>query len=111
MSEYSKLAGFLHTLSCTKTHVEDVQALLRTRDPNCCYYYVEDSLSGSDQEPDHQTWEREAEKLCSELSTSPQEALRILSQLLDIRRRLDEVITRSPNAAGFAHLVLFDVRR
>lgn len=111
MSEYSKLAGFLHTLSCTKSHAEDIQLMLRSRDPASCYYYLEDSLSGAEHEPDHQTWKREAEKLCSELSTSPQEALRILSKLLDIRRRLDEVIASNPNAAGFAHLVLFDARR
>lgn len=111
MSEYSKLAGFLHTLSCTKPHAENVQDLLKPRDPTYCYFYVEDSLAGAENEPDHQTWEKKAESLCQELSASPQETLRILSKLLDVRRRLDEIILANPNAAGFAHLVLFDVRR
>lgn len=111
MSEYTKLAGFLHTLSCGKPHLDDMQLLLRSRDPTQCYFYLEESLADSEHQPDHAIWEGEAEKLCKELSTSPNEAIRVLNTLLDLRRRLDDTLAKWPNSADFARLVLFDERR
>ena len=111
MSEYTKLAGFLHTLSCTKPHVDDMKLMLQPRDPTQCYFYLEESLADSERQPDHSVWEEEAKSLCEELSTSPVEVIRLLNVLLDLRRRLDDILTRYPNAEEFAHLVLHDVRR
>lgn len=111
MSEYSKLAAFLHTLSCERPHVEDMQLMLKPRDPTKCYFYLEESMADSETLPDHSIWEGEAKKLCEELSTSSNEAIRLLITLLDLRRRLDEVLDRYPSAAEFAHLVLHGARR
>lgn len=110
MSEYTKLAGFLHTLSCGKPHLDDMQLMLKARDPTHCYFYLEESLADSERQPDHAIWEGEAKKLCEELSTSPTEAIRLLNVLLDLRRRLDDILVCYPNAEEFAHLVLHDVR-
>lgn len=111
MSEYTKLSNFLHTLSCNRPHVEDMQLMLKERDPTYCYFYVEEPLANSEEQPDHSLWEGEAKKLCEELSTSPTDAIRVLNALLDLRRRLDDILSRWPNAEEFAHLVLHDVRR
>lgn len=110
MSEYTKLAGFLHTLSCGKPHLDDMQLLLKERDPSYCYFYLEESLADSELQLDHALWEEEAKRLCEELSASPNETLRLISALLDIRRRLDDVLAKNPNARAFSHLVLYDVR-
>lgn len=110
MSEFTKLANFLHTLSCGRPHAGDMQLMLKERDPTICYFYLEESLADSELQPDHAIWEEEAAKLCQELATSPVEAIRLLNLLLDLRRRLDAVLVRYPNAEEFAHLVLHDAR-
>lgn len=104
------LAGILHTLSCQKNHPDDMRALLASRDPTKCYFYLEASMADGDQEPDHQYWKGEAEKLCSQLRLSPDEVLRLLPQLLEIKKRLAQLLDRYPSAQGFCHLVLFDER-
>lgn len=109
MSEFSKLAGFLHTLSCDKPHEDDMSLLLEVRDPTVCYYYLEESISPNEERLDHDLWEGAARELCQELSAAPSEVIRLLTTLLDLRRRLDESLTRHPNAAKLARLVLFDV--
>lgn len=111
MSEYTKLANFLHTLSCDRPHVGDMHFMLKERDPNYCYFYLEEPLADSEKLPDHSLWEGEAKRLCEELSTSPTEVIRMLNILLELRRRLDDVLSKWPNAANFARLVLFGERR
>lgn len=111
MDDLIKLANLLHTLSCIKPHVDDMQLLLQPRDANSCYFYVEETLADNAQKPDHDLWKGEAEKLCKELSTSPTEVIRLLTSLLDLRRRLDDILMRYPNAANFARLVLLDASR
>lgn len=108
MSDFTRLAGYLHTLSCTRPHADDMLLLMKPRDPTQCYYYLEEALSSEEEREDHQTWEREAEALCKELSTSPTEAIRLLNALLDLRRRLDDVLAKWPTGAKIAHLLLFD---
>ena len=103
-----QLAAILHTLACVKEHPERMEALLAPREPRCCYYYLEESLADSEQRPDHAKWEREAENLCSRLNLSPTETIRLTSNLLDLRAKLDQVLQRFPTGVKFARLVLFD---
>lgn len=108
MSSITTLAGILHTLSCQKVHPDDMRALLAERDPDKCYFYLETSMADGEQEPDHQYWKSEAENLCSQLRLTPDEVLRILPQLLEMKRKLDLLLERYPSARDFCHLVLFD---
>lgn len=113
MGEFTKLAGLLHTLSCEKLHVSDMTLMLKNRDPNNCYYYLEESLVDSNQQPDHLFWEKEAKSLCEKLSASPTDVIRLLNVFLDLRRRLDDILAKypSPNVREFSRLVLYDEYR
>lgn len=103
-----RLTAILHTLACSKEHPERMEALISERSPSFCYYYLEESLAEEAEKTDHHTWQKEAESLCQKLSLSPVETLRLMMNLLELRAKLDQLLSRFPTGAGFARLVLFD---
>lgn len=103
-----RLAAVLHTLSCVKEHPDQMESLLAPRDARCCYFYLEESLAEPSERLDHVVWEREAENLCSRLNLSPTETIRLVSSLLDLRAKLDQVLVRFPTGVKLARLVLLD---
>lgn len=104
-----RLSAVLHTLSCPKEHPEQMEALLSPRQPNCCYYYLEESLADEEDQLDHATWRKEAEALCLRLKLTPEETIRLMMNLLELRAKLDQLLIRFPSGGDFARLVLFDV--
>lgn len=104
----AQLTQVIHTLSCTKEHEEQMESLLKPRSPQMCYFYLEASLASPEDKLDTAIWQNKAEELCKLVGVTPAELLRLLSSLLDIRHKLDTLLTRHPNAEGFCHLVLFD---
>lgn len=104
----SKLAAILHTLSCQKDHAMEMELLLKERHPNVCYFYLEDSLSDPAECLDQQKWEVQASLLCKDLDLPPEDILRCLPQLLELRGKLDQLLDKYPTAAKFARLVLLD---
>jgi len=107
MTELEKLATFLHTISCDMPHAEELSELLGQRDRQKCYFYLEDTMEEGWNYPDHKGWLSLASKLCEEQKSTPVEVLRLLSQLLSLRRSLDILLDKYPNGANFARLVLF----
>lgn len=108
MTDLKRLAAVLHAIGCTKLHLDNMEELLKERDQTKCYYYLEESLE--EEQPDHVKWRENAEYLCERLNATPTEALRIITNLLDLRRRLDEQIERNPNVEELSRLILFDER-
>lgn len=108
MGEYTKLADIFHTLACTKPHSDNMLDLLKERSTKTCYYYLEESLAGEEDKPDHAYWEAVARELCSKAKLSPEEYLRVIPQLLDLRRRLEQVVNKNVNVRELARLILFD---
>lgn len=108
MSNYKKLADILHTISCQKPHSDNMLDLLSPRNSSVCYYYLEESLAEGEPQEDHTYWEAMAREACLKAKLSPEEYLRVIPQLLDLRRRLDTVVAKNANVREFARLVLFD---
>lgn len=106
----SKLGSIFHTLACEKDHAEDMQLLLRPRDPSVCYYYLEESLA--ENRIDHKKWEEEALSVCQKYSLSPPDLLRVISQLLKMRRDLDTLLEQTPSEhlEELCHQFLFSWR-
>lgn len=106
----AKLGSILHTLACEKDHAQDMTQLLRPREPSVCYYYLEESLS--ENRIDHKKWEEEALALCEKYSLSPQNLLRVIMQLLKMRRDLDTLLEQNPgsNLEDLCHQFLFSWR-
>lgn len=103
----SRLAGILHTLSCTKTHATKMEELLqRDANPEICYFYLEESLYDSDR-PSHLEWESIATKLCTDNELTPEDILRFLPILLECRQKIENILQKAPNAEELCRLVLF----
>lgn len=109
MDVLGQLAMVLHTLECDKEHPDDITLLLKERQEEVCYFYLEETLAEAMKEPDHLLWRKEAESLCSKLSLSPEEIIRLLPQLLEIRRKIDDLIMRYPNAQELVSLFVTHV--
>lgn len=103
-----KLSSILHTLSCTQEHEEqNVLALTQERNPDKCYYYLEEVLPpGASERIDHKKWEDLTRELCNSWGSTPEQILRVLPQLLDIRQRIDAIREKFPNAEELLRLIL-----
>lgn len=101
-----RLAGVLHTLSCTKPHAQRMEELLKERDPSICYFYLEETIF-SEERPSHKEWEERAKQLCANYQMSPDEILRMLPTLLECRQKLVPFLQKAPTAVELCRLILF----
>lgn len=99
-----RLSAILHTLSCTKPHAERMEELIAGRKEGVCYYFLEEILA--DNRIDHEDWINRTRAMCIECNIMPEEALRVLPKLLEIKRNLNDVLERSPNSAKLSRLIL-----
>lgn len=106
MSALKPLAELLHTLFCNIPHSENMEELLLARSEERCYYYLEKSVVDSDDHHDTDKWIGEARALCEQLETSPEEALRIMYELLEVYKQLRRIFDRYPNARTLASALL-----
>lgn len=87
-------------------HAEHMEELLSSKTGEKCYYYLEKSLVESDAHTDTDKWIGEARALCEQLETSPEEALRIVYELLEVYKQLRRIFDRYPNARSLASALL-----
>ena len=90
-----KLSTILHTLCCRKPHVDKMEELFSGREEDKCYYFLEESLA--DDRTDHEEWLNKTRGFCIEYNMQPEDAIRILPKILQIRRNLDDILEKNPN--------------
>lgn len=84
-----RLADTLHTIFCTKPHADDVLLLLKPRDDEVCYYYLEKTVCDEpgQEKPDLDYWKKEAHLFISFLGAHDAiMALNKLYYILDLIR-------------------------
>lgn len=102
-----QLAVILHTLTCQKEHARYVEELVnRAQDENLCFFYVEESLV-AESRIDQKKWEAKAQQVCQDYNLPPEEILRIVPQLLEIRQKLTQLKERYPTSEELFRLILF----
>ena len=92
MNNQKILIDTLHTLFCSKPHVNAVEDLTKDRDQTRCYFYVEESVSTCEELPDHVFWKEQAESLMQTLgSATPSSALASIYRVLDLVEKINHL--------------------
>lgn len=93
MATIENLANLLHAIKCDKDHDGDMIELVRGRKPGVCYFLLEQSIASEEIREDYNQWKREAEDLCASLSTSPEQTIRIITKVLQIRNTIEDLLS------------------
>lgn len=106
-SMIDRLSVVLHTLACTKKHAQKMEELIQSeRDPNLCYFYLEESLVGSESQYSHEEWRAFATRFCTDYDLTPEAILSILPTLLECRQKITTILQKHPTAEELCRLVL-----
>lgn len=106
MDALKRLAELLHTLFCNSPHVEQMEEILKARVEGRCYYYLERSIVDEEEQIDTRKWMEEAQQLCKQLNASPEDAVKIVFELLEVYKQLNRLFARHPNARSLASALL-----
>lgn len=88
-----ELIDLLHILSCEHPHETDMMKVIERPDSTRCYFYLEDSVSGGAQLPDHIKWTDIAEKFKITMSLkNDTDALNFLRDCLKVSHQLQSLI-------------------
>lgn len=92
-----QLAQFLHSILCERPHADNMGDMLKERHPQVCYWYLEEKVAETDRNicHDHLLWEQEAQNLCDQLEMNEMDAIRALHAVLEARRILNPLLSRS----------------
>lgn len=89
------LTELLHTLYCTKTHCWELERVAEMRkDESVCLYHLESMIVDSWSCRDHKKWEEEAKSFLSSHKLTESEALQLISELLELLRKLEGLENR-----------------
>ncbi len=88
----AKLAELLHTVDCTKAHASTVEESLQ-RQPDTCYYYVEEARPKENQ-LDRSFWIEKATELVELTGESPYNLFRLSFEIVELRRKLNSLKSR-----------------
>lgn len=84
------LRDTLHTMLCDLPHESDMAKLLGPRDVGKCYYYLENSIIDTLEQPDHQYWTAQCQELMKLLGTTqPSQVLTSVYRVLAVIEKLN----------------------
>lgn len=104
-----RIAAFLHALQCEKAHAIDMLEIVNGRNPELCYYFLEQNVAEEQCHIDTAVWKEKAEALCQSLGHNSEDSLRILTTLLTSKSELERLFRQYPSARGLAQEILFGV--
>jgi len=92
------LATFVHSLFCSKGHLQEMEAIRKNRDnPDVCLFYLEQVIEDTWEMRDHCMWEERANKLVETLEVeTPGEAFSLLNRALAVTRAVSPLIQQHP---------------
>lgn len=92
-----QLAGTLHLLLCNRPHCERPEDLINEgRDPEVCYYNVEEQLDERWEMPDHIRYEKIAHKLARVSGQGPGGILTTVADIIKYTRAISEIVENAP---------------
>jgi len=102
MDPLKALAELLHQLFCPREHfMTDMACLLGDRNPECCYWYLEENLENYWEQEDHKKELEKTEGFIQFFNLkNPEEALKVVHDLLPHIRAINEVISENSKLAA-----------
>ena len=79
-----QVVEIFHALLCDKKHAHNPEDLLKSRDPNICYFYVESQLDGNNDFPDHLMWTKRTQDIIDFMMLSDEQMIKFLDRMSKI---------------------------
>lgn len=102
----AQLAGILHAISCQKPHAEDMLEIVNGRNPEHCYFFLEQNMAEAEEQTTLREWLDSADTVCKRIGHSPDDSLRIITSLLAIKSDLERLLRQYPSVRGLAVEIL-----
>ena len=96
-----QLTDLIHALFCKQIHSYEMIEL-SDKNPNKCYYYLEDGMADSETQEEYLKWEIATEHLKEKLSLpTDEDALKFIITAMESIRALNEVVGTSEIRRSF----------